>query len=127
MDHGLYKILPSKFHALTLRNKNKHKSWEYGYNKEHDIVIISRDGTLGEVYDINGLKIGLPAEPKKIPKKNNIWEASQYPKELSRIKTVFEWNKRDNKFKDLCYAQKLFHELRPWPKFRFLRHIWSQF
>tara|TARA_R100000655_G_scaffold1110_3_gene4460 strand:- start:18985 stop:22221 length:3237 start_codon:yes stop_codon:yes gene_type:complete len=100
MDYGLYKILPSKFHALTLRNKNKHKSWEYGYNKEHDIVIISRDGTLGEVYDINGLKIGLPAEPKKIPKGNNIWEASQYPKELSRIKTVFEWNKRDNKFKD---------------------------
>ena len=100
MDYGLYKILPSKFHALTLRNKNKHKSWEYGYNKEHDIVIISRDGTLGEVYEINGLKIGLPAEPKKIPKGNNIWEASQYPKELSRIKTVFEWNKRDNKFKD---------------------------
>ena len=100
MDHGLYKILPSTFHNLTLHNKNKHKSWVYGYDKEHDMVIISRDGTLGEVYEVNGLKIGLPLKPKKIDKGTALWESHEYSKELSRIKTVFDWHKRDNKFKD---------------------------
>jgi len=44
---------------------NNLKSWSYGYNKEHDVVIISKDGTLGEVYEIEGLKIGLPEMPNK--------------------------------------------------------------
>jgi hypothetical protein len=44
---------------------NKLKSWEYGYNKEHDVVIISKDGTLGDVYEVMGLRIGLPDMPKK--------------------------------------------------------------
>ena len=38
--------------------------WEYGYNEEYDIVVISKDGTLGDVYDIMGVRIGLPAKPK---------------------------------------------------------------
>ena len=100
MDYGLYKILPSQIHNLALYAKNKNKSWSYGYDKEHDIVIISRDGTLGEIYEVNGLRIGLPLKPKKIDKGSGMWESHEYPKELSRIKTVFDWNKRDNKFKD---------------------------
>lgn len=44
--------------------KNRLRSWEYGYDPELDIVIISKDGTLGDIYDIQGLKIGLPEKPK---------------------------------------------------------------
>ncbi|AGO48838.1 terminase large subunit [Cellulophaga phage phi46:3] len=47
----------------TRLTKNKLRSWEYGYNPDLDIVIISRDGTLGEVFNIQGLKIGLPQQP----------------------------------------------------------------
>lgn len=44
--------------------KNKTKSWKYGYNEAIDTVIISKDGTLGEVYRISGINIGLPEPPK---------------------------------------------------------------
>ena len=30
---------------------NKHKKWEYGYNEEYDIVVISKTGQIGEVYE----------------------------------------------------------------------------
>lgn len=45
--------------------KNKNKSWEYGYNAVLDIVIISKDGTLGEIYEVYGIPIGLPQMPDK--------------------------------------------------------------
>jgi hypothetical protein len=44
--------------------KNKLKSWKYGYNEEHDIIIISKDGTLGAIYHVNGIDIGFPEPPK---------------------------------------------------------------
>lgn len=43
--------------------KNKSKTWKYGYNQEFDIVIISKNGTLGNIFVVNGLKIGLPEKP----------------------------------------------------------------
>lgn len=47
-----------------IRNtKNRTKSWVYGYDPALDIVIISKDGTLGEIYNIQGLNIGLPQKP----------------------------------------------------------------
>lgn len=50
--------------ALVKKNKSKAKSWKYGYNEDYDIVIVSKDGTLGHIYEIDGLKIGLPAIPE---------------------------------------------------------------
>ena len=44
----------------VLVSKNKARTWLYGYNEKYDVIIISQDGTLGEVYYINGLYIGLP-------------------------------------------------------------------
>lgn len=43
---------------------NKKKAWRYGYNAEYDMVIISKDGTIGEILSIETLKIALPAPPK---------------------------------------------------------------
>lgn len=42
--------------------RNKAKSWKYGYDTSIDTVIISKDGTLGEIYSISGLNIGLPQQ-----------------------------------------------------------------
>jgi hypothetical protein len=40
-EQTLYKIVkPVKIN--TLKRLNKSKKWEYGYNKENDIVVISR-------------------------------------------------------------------------------------
>jgi hypothetical protein len=49
--------------ASILNNNNKIGFWKYGYNDTYDIVIISKDGTLGDVYNIMGVRIGLPLKP----------------------------------------------------------------
>ena len=48
----------------VLNKRNAKKAWKYGYNEEYDIVIISKDGTLGQVYELDNLKIGLPRKPR---------------------------------------------------------------
>lgn len=45
-------------------SNNKIKSWKYGYNKEYDVVIISKDGTLGDIFYMNGIYVGFPEAPK---------------------------------------------------------------
>ena len=96
----LHKVIKLDATTSTITTKNKAKSWKYGYNEKYDVVIISKDGTLGEVYEINGIKIGLPKAPTDLKKGNNKWVSENYPKELSKIRTIFDWNKRDNLFKD---------------------------
>jgi hypothetical protein len=93
---SLYSVLPDYIANSVKRTK----SWDYGYNEKYDMVVISKDGSLGDIYEINGLKIGLPNLPKgNLPKGNNKWEPKEYPQELSRIKTIFEWNSKSNEFK----------------------------
>lgn len=78
---------------------NIKKKWKYGYNEKYDIVVISKDGTLGEVYVINGLRVGLPLAPEEVENRNNRWHPIEYPKDLSSIRSMFEWNKKENVFK----------------------------
>ena len=97
----LDRLVPKK----KLDGLNKKKAWEYGYNKEYDIVVISKDGTLGKVVRIQDLKIGLPLQPKIVYQRSNekseqYWEPSEYPKELKQIKTVFQWNEYPSSFKE---------------------------
>jgi len=99
MKNFLYEIVTDLIPKTVLVNGNKHKSWEYGYNAKYDIIIISKDGTLGEIYDIKGLKVGLPAAPNGIKKGLNKWEVQPIPETLSKIRSIFEWNKRDEAFK----------------------------
>jgi len=91
VNHGLYQITDIKL--------PKRKHWDYGYVPEHDVVVISRDGTVGEVYEINGLKVALPKAPDKIDKTHNKWVPKDLPKDLEKVKSIFEWNRRDNAFK----------------------------
>ena len=44
--------------------RKKDKKWEYGYNKDYDFIVISKNGTIGEIYEIQNLRIALPAESK---------------------------------------------------------------
>ena len=66
----LYKVVkPIKIN--TIKRLNKSKKWEYGYNKEHDIVVISKTGQIGEIYEIQNFQVALPKQPKKIHKFNS--------------------------------------------------------
>ena len=71
-QQSLYKVIePIKIN--TIKRLNKAKKWKYGYNKEHDIIVISKSGQIGEIYKIQNLKIALPKEIN-IPKDNNKWK-----------------------------------------------------
>jgi hypothetical protein len=96
---SLYTIVENVIPEKILKKRNAKKDWAYGYNSEYDIVIVSKDGTIGDIYDIQHLKIAIPATPSKIDYKHNKWEVEELPKELSRIRTQFDWNRRDSAFK----------------------------
>lgn len=99
MENTLYRILDDYITKNVILTKNRNKSWEYGYNPKYDLVVISKDGTIGEIYEINSVKIALPYKPEKVANYGNKWKAQEYPQELQKIKTIFDWNRRDNAFK----------------------------
>jgi hypothetical protein len=97
---SLYEIV-TPIKTNTIKRLNKSKKWKYGYNKEHDVVVISKTGQIGDVYSIQNLKIALPKTPAKVKKfKSNTWEVEEYPKELQRIKTIFDWKEYPDYFKN---------------------------
>ena len=96
---SLYSVIePIKIN--TIKRLNKAKKWKYGYNKENDVIVISKTGQIGEVYSIQNLKIALPPAPKNIDKENNKWTVQEYPKELSKLKTIFDWKDLPADFKN---------------------------
>ena len=60
----LYKILSDHVKPNIIKRNNRYKKWKYGYDQENDIVVISKSGQIGEIYEIQGLKIALPLEEK---------------------------------------------------------------
>ena len=99
----LSKVLINEIKPHILKRKNKSKQWEYGYNKEHDIIVISKTGKIGEVIEIQNLKIGLPLLEHKLIKENNKWCREFLPKQLEKIKSLFEWNSYPQHFKEKWY------------------------
>jgi hypothetical protein len=102
-NQTLYQIIePVK--KTTISRLNKGKKWKYGYNKEHDLVVISKTGQIGEIYEIQGLAIALPKQPKQAFKHNkNKWVKLDQPKELSKLKTIFDWRSYPEEAKDKWY------------------------
>ena len=104
-QNKLYKVLENYIPNSVLAVKNKAKAWVYGYNEKYDIVVISKSGKIENIIEINGLKIALPKSPiktyKRSAKKNDqYWERFEYPKELFRIKSIFNWHSAPSTFKD---------------------------
>jgi hypothetical protein len=97
---SLHRVISNIVPEKILAKKNEKKQWEYGWDPEYDMVVISRDGTIGDIYEIANLRVALPLTPNKVTYKGNKWQPVDLPKELSRIKTIFDWNRRDNTFKN---------------------------
>ena len=107
-EQSLVKTVEDHIKPKVLKRNNRYKKWEYGYDVEHDVVIISKDGTIGEVIEIQNLKIALPKEPENVfsnSKKieEQMWVKAEYPKALSKIKNVFDWQRYPNSFKEEWY------------------------
>ena len=95
---SLYKVVePIKIN--TIKRLNKSKKWKYGYNKEHDIVVISKTGQIGEIYEIQNFQIALPKHTDVYKFESDKWEVNEYPSELKRIKTIFDWKNYPDDFK----------------------------
>ena len=89
-EQNLLKVVePIK--KTTISRLNKGKKWKYGYNKEHDLVVISKTGEIGEIYEIQNFQIALPKERSVYSNKEKKWKQFEYPKELGRLKNIFDW------------------------------------
>ena len=104
----LYTIFQDHLENKTIKRLNKGKKFKYGYNSELDCVIISKDGTLGDIYEIQGLKVGIPQTPKKIEgqdekKKDQYFRKRNRPESLKRIKTIYDFKNYPENSKDGYY------------------------
>ena len=107
-EQTLYSVEDNYIKPQVIKRMNRYKKWEYGYNADHDIVVISKTGKIGEIYNIQNLRIALPEATKNVQKRSakkeeQFWEASEYPKELTKIKSVFDWEQYPTAFKEKWY------------------------
>jgi hypothetical protein len=70
-DQTLWKEIKEVVNPAILKKQNRLSKWEYGYNVEYDFVVISKTGKIGQIIEIQNLRIALPAadEPLKRSKK----------------------------------------------------------
>ena len=107
-EQTLYKVVePIK--SNTIKRLNKSKKWKYGYNKEADIVSISKTGMIGKILEIQGFQIALPKQPKEIYSCSNIkseqkWRQFPTNPDFKKIKTVFDWQDYPDDFKEKHYG-----------------------
>ena len=103
-QNKLYTEIKNFIPKSVLVNKNKARTWLYGYNEKYDVVVISKTGQIENVIDINGLRIALPKPPKEVYKRSKVkeeqyWEATEISKDLKRIKSIFQWHETPDTFK----------------------------
>jgi hypothetical protein len=106
-EQSLYHVVEDHIKPKVVNRLNRLKKWKYGYDKDHDVVVVSKTGQIGEIYSIQNLLIALPlAEDvykcsKKITEQR--WNVLDYPAELKRINTVYDWNQKPIAFKEKHY------------------------
>ena len=100
----LWKEIKDVVNPKILKKNNRFKKWKYGYNPDYDFIVISKNGTIGQIIEIQNLRIALPAESKcykrNESKKEQYWERFDYPKELQKIRNRFDWEKYPMEFRE---------------------------
>jgi len=103
----LWKEVKDVVNPKILAKNNRFKKWDYGYNSQYDFIVISKTGKIGQIIEIQNLRIALPTadEPFKRSKEKTeqYWEKQEYPKELKRIKSRFDWEEYPAEFKEKWY------------------------
>ena len=104
-NNSLYRVVIDHIPQSIISNKNRVRSWLYGYNEQYNVIIISKTGQIGQIVEIEGLIIALPLTPEKClqrhsTKAEQYWERQELPKELTKIQSIFQWNNKPKEFKD---------------------------
>ena len=91
----LYKIVTDEYEL------DGRKTYAYGYNEELDVVVIGKDGTIGDIYEIQGLRIAIPKVPAKVyardkKESEQYWEAFEVPKFIKETKSVYQFNETNS-------------------------------
>ena len=60
-EQTLWREIKDVVNPTILKKQNRLNKWEYGYNVEYDFVVISKTGKIGQVIEIQNLRIALPA------------------------------------------------------------------
>ena len=106
-DQTLWKEIKEVVNPTILKKQNRLSKWEYGYNVEYDFIVISKTGKIGQIIEIQNLRIALPAASESAKrsdeKAEQYWQREKYPKELQRIKTRFDWEEYPLEFKEKWY------------------------
>ena len=104
-DNKIYRELINLVPKNALANKNKAKSWQYGYNEKYNFVVISKTGEIDQILNVQGLNIALPKVSKEVfqrsdKKEKQHWEPQVIPKQLQKIKSIFQWHNAPSSFKN---------------------------
>lgn len=104
-QNKIFSIVKDYIPASIVTSKNNSRAWTYGYNEKHNVIVISKNGQIGEVYYIAGLYIALPPAPDECHQRHfkpseQYWERKELPNELKKIKTIFQWNELNSIFKN---------------------------
>jgi|TARA_R110002033_G_scaffold67940_6_gene119101 hypothetical protein len=102
-EQQLVKQLPDHIKESVIKKNNKSKKWEYGYNEDYDVVVISKTGQIEDIIEIQNLKIALPKREDQVKSESKKWEKEAYPKELSKIKNVSDWEAKPEHFRNKWY------------------------
>ncbi len=104
-QNRLYVELKNIVPKNVLTTKNKARTWTYGYNEKYNFVVVSKTGQIDQIINISGLNVALPKAPKDIfkrskKKEEQYWEPKILPKQLTRIKSIFQWHDTPSSFKN---------------------------
>ena len=99
-EQKLYKIHSEHLKFKEVKNNNRWKKFKYGYNEQLDAVVISKDGTIGDIYEIQSLRIALPKTPDEMDGDDLKQEDQKFvkiskPESLKKIKTIHDFNKME--------------------------------
>jgi len=103
-EQTLWKELKDVVNPKILSKQNRLKKWGYGYNSDYDFIVISKTGQIGQIIEIQNLRVALPKANEPFKRSENkseqYWEKQEYPKQLSRIKSRFDWDDYPSDFKE---------------------------
>jgi hypothetical protein len=68
-EQQLVKQLPDHIKESVIKKNNKSKKWEYGYNEDYDVVVISKTGQIEDIIEIQNLKIALTKREDQVKSK----------------------------------------------------------
>ena len=105
---SLYNITRDHLDTKEVRKKNRLKKYKYGYDDDLDCVVISKDGTIGDIYEVQGLKIAIPQTPEKIngqklKAEDQVFIRRERPESLKRIKSIHEFKNHPEQTKEHYY------------------------